>query len=93
MSGREPTVGTCRYRHEEYGDISVKVNASARRIVARRVGAELRITIPKNLPESKYLRFLEENRQWILEHKPAPTYSVWQRIDCPEVDFSIVEAW
>lgn len=93
MSGREPTVGTCRYRHEEYGDISIKVNASARRIVARRVGAELRITIPKNLPESKYLRFLEENRQWILEHKPAPTYSVGQRIDCPEVDFSIVEAW
>lgn len=93
MTGREPSVSTCRYHHEEYGDICVKVNASARRIVARRVGTELRITIPKNLPESKYLQFLHDNRQWILEHKPAPKYSVGQRIDCSEVDFSIVEAW
>lgn len=93
MIRHEVTVGTCRYRHEEYGDICVKVNASARRIVARRVGTELRITIPKNLPESKFQQFLEENRKWILEHKPTPKYSLGQYIDCAEVDFSIVEAW
>lgn len=86
-------VKSCRYRHAELGDIKVTVNGSARRIVARRVGTELRITVPPRLPVAEYERFLSENREWILAHAPQPKYTPGMVLDGGEVDFSIIEAW
>lgn len=86
-------VQSCRYRHADFGDVKITVNGRARHIVARWIGTELRITIPRNLPAYELDRFLNEKREWIIDHRPAPKYHVGQVIDAGEVDFSIVEAW
>ena len=86
-------VQSCRYRHADFGDVKITVNGRARHIVARWIVTELRITIPRNLPAYELDRFLNDKREWIIDHRPAPKYHVGQVIDAGEVDFSIVEAW
>jgi len=86
-------VRSCRYRHADFGDVKITVNGRARHIVARWVGAELRVTIPHNLPASELDRFFNKQSELILANKPAPKYYLGQIIDAGEVDFSIVETW
>lgn len=86
----KPYVASCKYLHPVLGDIQIRRNASAERIVARWHGTNLCITIPAMTPPALLEEFLEKFRDRLLAAKPAPCYSMGQVIDCAEVDFSIV---
>lgn len=87
-----PYVASCSYLHPVLGDIQIRRNASARRIVARWHGTNLCITIPAMTPPALLDEFLDKFRDRLLATKPAPCYSLGQTIDCLEVDFSIVQS-
>ena len=86
-------VSSSRFRHPDFGDVKITVNGAARRIRARWVGAELRVTVPPMLPVSQLERFFHALHDRLLASKPEPRYSIGQTIDAYEVDFSIVEGW
>lgn len=85
-------VASCSYLHPVLGDIKIRRNASAQRIVARWHGTNLCITIPAMTPPAMLNEFLEKFRDRLLAAKPSPCYSMGQVIDCAEVDFSIVQS-
>ncbi len=87
---RVPYVASCSYLHPVLGDIHIRRNATARRIIARWHGTDLCITVPGMTPPALLDEFLDKFRDRLLAAKPAPCYSIGQVIDCAEVDFSIV---
>lgn len=93
MALNQPFVKSCRYRDASFGDVRIVVNGAARHIVARWLGSELRVTVPRRLPPVELERFFEDAHDRIIARKPEPKYSVGQVIDAGEVDFSIVESW
>ncbi len=82
-------VVSSRYTDPELGPVVVKVHGTTRHIRARWTGNVLTVTIPTNLPEGDFERFMERNRAAILDMRPTEEFYIGRVIDAPLVDFTI----